>query len=173
MYKSKGNIPEAFLRGAGVPDRFVEYMSTLVDKAWEYYSCFIGYSGRDQGFAERLHVDLQSKGVRCWYAPEDMKIGDRIRRRIDEAIRIHDKLLIILSEHSIDSDWVETEVETALEKETQKKSTVLFPVRSTTRSWRPHNPGRGRSVVSATSVTSANGKTTTATRPHSIASCAT
>ena len=127
--RSGGNIPGEFLRGCGVPDNFIEYMGSLVGKAWEYYSCFISYSSKDQDFAERLHADLQAKGVRCWFAAEDMKIGDRIRRSIDEAIRIHDKLLIILSEHSIDSDWVETEVETALEKETQKKSTALFPVR--------------------------------------------
>ena len=129
IYRSKGKVPEVFLRRVGVPDNFIEYFGALVGRAWEYYSCFISYSNKDRDFAERLHADLQAKGVRCWFAPEDMKIGDRIRRSIDEAIRIHDKLLIILSEHSIDSDWVETEVETALEREAQKKSTVLFPVR--------------------------------------------
>jgi hypothetical protein len=28
------------------------------------------------------YADLQSKGVRCWFASEDMKIGDRLRPRI-------------------------------------------------------------------------------------------
>lgn len=58
-----------------------------------------------------------------------MKIGDKIRVRIDESIRIYDKLLLILSEHSVASDWVEKEVETALEKERKEKRTVLFPIR--------------------------------------------
>jgi TIR domain len=58
-----------------------------------------------------------------------MKVGDRIRTRIDEVIRLHEKLLLVLSANSIDSDWVEKEVETALEKERVTKSTVLFPVR--------------------------------------------
>ena len=40
------------------------------------------YSSQDQAFAERLHADLQSKGVHCWFAPEDMKIGDKIRPRM-------------------------------------------------------------------------------------------
>ena len=129
IYRSKGNIPEVLLRGAGVPDSFIEYIASLVGRPIQFYSCFISYSSKDQDAADRLHADLQSKGIRCWIAPEDMKIGDRIRQRIDEEIRRYDKLLLILSEHSIDSDWVEKEVETAFEEERRRKRTVLFPIR--------------------------------------------
>ena len=58
-----------------------------------------------------------------------MKIGEKIRPGIDEAIRLHDKLLLILSEQSIQSAWVEKEVETAFERENRDKHTVLFPIR--------------------------------------------
>jgi hypothetical protein len=129
IYRSKGKIPEAFLRGCGVPDNFITYMRSLTGKAFEYYSCFISYSSNDDDFAQRLHNDLQGKGVRCWFAPEDMKIGDKIRPTIDQAIRLRDKLLLILSEQSISSTWVEKEVETAFEEEAKRKQTVLFPVR--------------------------------------------
>ena len=67
--------------------------------------------------------------MRCWFAPEDMKIGDKFRLRIDEAIHVHERLLLILSENSVLSDWVEKEVETAFEKELREKRAVLFPVR--------------------------------------------
>ena len=129
IFRSKGNIPEIFLRGAGVPDTFIEYMASLIGKPIEFYSCFISYSSKDQTFAERLYNDLQGKGVRCWFAPEEMRIGDRIRPSIDQAIRLYDKLLIVLSEHSIDSDWVEKEVETAFEEERKHRMTILFPIR--------------------------------------------
>ncbi|MBE7469089.1 MAG: hypothetical protein DPW09_24460 [Anaerolineae bacterium] len=89
----------------------------------------MSYSVKDTPFVTRLHADLQQAGVRCWFAPEDMKIGDKIRPRIDESIRVHEKLLLILSEHSLASDWVEHEVEAALEQERQRKETVLFPIR--------------------------------------------
>ena len=48
---------------------------------------------------------------------------------IDEAIRLRDKLLLILSEHSIASDWVEDEVTKAFAEERDRKQLVLFPVR--------------------------------------------
>ena len=85
IYKSKGNIPRMFLKRAGVPDIFIEYMSSFTGKEVGLNSCFISYSSKDQDFADCLYADLQNKGVRCWFAPEDMKIGDKIRDRIDKA----------------------------------------------------------------------------------------
>jgi hypothetical protein len=118
-----------FLRGCGLPDTLIEYLPSLLNQPVQFYSCFISYSTKDQDFANRLHADLQNKGVRCWFAPKDLKIGDRFRQRIDEAIRLHEKLLVILSEHSVQSDWVREEVESCLEREHREKRTVLFPVR--------------------------------------------
>jgi len=129
IYRSKGQIPEVFLRSSGVPDTMIAYIGSLVGQPIQYYSCFISYSSKDQECAERLHADLQTKGVRCWFAPEDMKTGDKILDKIDQEIRVYDKLLLIFSEHSIGSDWVETEVQAALEKERHTKRTVLFPIR--------------------------------------------
>ncbi len=58
-----------------------------------------------------------------------MKIGDKIRARIDESIHLYDKLLLVLSEHSIASNWVAYEVERALNKEPDGIPNVLFPIR--------------------------------------------
>jgi hypothetical protein len=129
IYRSGGNIPETFLREAGVPDSFLEYMRSLVGKPIDYYSCFISYSSKDNAFARRLYADLQSNHVRCWFAPEDLKWGERIRAGIDEAIRVHDKLLLILSTSSVASGWVEREVRAAMDREQKENRTVLFPVR--------------------------------------------
>jgi hypothetical protein len=124
-----GPLPLAFLRGCGLPDALIEYLPSLLNQPIQFYSCFISYSSKDQEFAERVHADLQDKGFRCWFAPEDLKIGDRFRQRIDEAIRLDDGLLLILSERSVQSDWVREEVEACLERESREKKPVLFPVR--------------------------------------------
>jgi hypothetical protein len=131
IYKSRGEIPEVFLRGCGVPEDFITYMHSLTaaGKPIQFYSCFISYSSKNQLFADRLYADLQNKGVRCWLASEDLKIGERIRIGIDESIRYHDKLLLVLSKYSVASSWVEQEVETALARESKEKRTILFPIR--------------------------------------------
>jgi uncharacterized protein YjbI with pentapeptide repeats len=95
----------------------------------EFYSCFISYSSKDAAFASRLHAELEKNGVRCWYAPEDIKIGEEFRQTIDDAIREYDKLLLVLSDHSVRSSWVQDEVEACLERERRQQRQVLFPIR--------------------------------------------
>lgn len=143
IYRSRGQIPETFLRRVGIPETFLTNMRALVElmSPIDFYSCFISYSSKDETLARRLHADLQASGVRWWFAPEDLKIGTRLRQRIDEAIHLQDKLLLLLSKRSIASTWVETEVEAALEKEDRQQREVLFPVRlddavmQTTQAW--------------------------------------
>jgi len=145
-----GPLPLAFLRGCGLNDWEIEatklYQPGLTptqindivyriydlraDPLFQFYSCFISYASRDHAFVERLYEDLQNNGVRCWFAQEDMKIGDRIRDTIEQQIRLRQKLLIVLSSASIASTWVENEVEAALEEErmSPERRTVLVPI---------------------------------------------
>jgi len=130
IYRSQGRIPLAFLRGAGVPDALIEYLPSLTATgAIQFYSCFVSYSTKDQEFADRLHADLQDKGVRCWFARHDIQAGKKIHEQIDEAIRVHEKLLLILSPNSMNSEWVKTEIRKARKRERAEKKRVLFPVR--------------------------------------------
>jgi len=102
--------------------------SLVAGKAIQFYSCFISYSTKDQEFADRLHADLQSKGVRVWFAPDDIKGGQKLHEQIPEAIRLYDKLLLVLSENSIKSNWVETEIYHAIQDETRENRRKLFPI---------------------------------------------
>ena len=141
IYRSEGQIPEDFLRGAGVPESFIEYMHALVIRPIDYSSCFISYAHEDEAFAHRLSANLQQARVRCWLAPEQMKIADKIRQDRNEAISFSDKLLLVLSEHSIASSWIKNEVEAAFEKERQRGAQVLLPlslddaINSTAQTW--------------------------------------
>ena len=58
-----------------------------------------------------------------------MRPGTVIVRGIDEGIRLYDKLLLIFSQHSVESTWVEFEVAAALEKEKEQQKETLFPIR--------------------------------------------
>jgi hypothetical protein len=128
LHLSRGKIPEAFLRGCGVPDEFIAYIGSMVGRPIEFYSCFISYSTKDQEFAERLYADLQNKGVRCWFAPHDIQGGRKLHEQLDEAIRLHDKPLLILSQQSMNSPWVKTEIADAREREQREKKQMLFPI---------------------------------------------
>ncbi len=131
IYRSKGNIPETFLRGAGVPENYIAYMHSLAGQpnAFEFYSCFISYSSKDQTFAERLHSKLRDAKIRVWFAPEDVKGGEKLYEQIDRAIQAYDRLLLVLSENSLQSEWVMTEIRRARKAEIREKRRKLFPIR--------------------------------------------
>jgi hypothetical protein len=128
LIRSSGNVSPVFLRGTGVPDEMVTFSDSL-SSGRSFYSAFISYSTEDEDFARKLYADLQDSGVRCWYAPEDLRIGALYIDDIAESIGRHDKLLLVLSHHSISSNWVEQEVNTARVTEEATGRTVLFPIR--------------------------------------------
>jgi hypothetical protein len=131
LVRSRGRIPEAFFRGCGVPEALIEYLPSLLGAMApiQFYSCFISYSTRDQDFAERLHSRMRDKGLRVWFAPEDIQGGRKIHEQIDEAIRVHDKLLLVLSAESMNSEWVRTEIRNVLRAEAREGRRKLFPIR--------------------------------------------
>ncbi|NTV45233.1 MAG: toll/interleukin-1 receptor domain-containing protein [Chlorobiales bacterium] len=151
LYKSKGKIPDVFLRGCGVPDNFIEYVHSLTNTAFDYYSCFISHSTKDKPFVEQLYAHLQANGVRCWYSEHDMQGGKTVYEQIDHAIRVHEKLLLILSENSMESDWVKTEIRKAKKREEKEGKRVLFPISlvpfNRIQEWEFFDSDRGRDLA--------------------------
>ena len=120
---------EVFLRGAGFPEEWIDvYRSTRLSVI-NYHSLFISYASQDDLLARRLHADLQAKGVRCWFAPHSLEPGDFFREKIDKAIHIQDRVLLLLSEHSVHSKWVAYEVRKAITREIHQQRVVLYPIR--------------------------------------------
>jgi uncharacterized protein YjbI with pentapeptide repeats len=144
---SKGKIAEAFLRGCGLPDWEIEgvklhnpelsnedvnkILYKMYDlratQALQISPLFISYNHADNNFVNQLGSQLTEMGIRYWRDIKDLKAG-RVEKQLDRAISQNPTVLIILSEHSLRSDWVEHEVRMArsLEKDTGRD--VLCPV---------------------------------------------
>ncbi|HKP02538.1 MAG TPA: toll/interleukin-1 receptor domain-containing protein [Chthoniobacterales bacterium] len=131
IYESKGNIPESFLRDCGVPESFITQMYSLVgaEDGIQFYSCFISYSGKDEDFAKRLHGKMRDAHLRVWFAPEDIQGGKKLHEQIETAIRFYDKLLVVLSQASLQSEWVMDELRKGFKAERDTGKRKLFPVR--------------------------------------------
>jgi uncharacterized protein YjbI with pentapeptide repeats len=147
LYSSKGNIPESFLRGCGLSDWEIEsaklYNPDLsnrdiealqdrihnlrVSRAVQINWLFISYSHKDGTFVEKVETHLIEQGIRCWRDKHHLVAG-RLEPQIHRAIRLSDVILIVLSEHATDSDWVEYEVAEARQKEKQTGKSALCPV---------------------------------------------
>jgi len=130
IYLSQGKIPEKFLLGCGIPEAFITHIAALVGAAEpiQFYSCFISYSTKDEEFARRLYSRMRDAHLRVWFAPEDIKGGQKLHEQIERAIQLHDRLLIVLSENSMQSEWVITEIQRARKTEMEEKRRKLFPI---------------------------------------------
>lgn len=153
LFKSKGKIPPRFLRGCGVPDALIEHLPSLIGamEPIQFYSCFISHSSKDKEFCRRLYSRMRGEKLRVWYAPEALRGGEKLFAQIEEAIRRCEKLLLVLSEHSIHSDWVETEIRQALKQHKARKRRVLFPIRlmgfETLKQWQCFDGDTGRDLA--------------------------
>jgi uncharacterized protein YjbI with pentapeptide repeats len=146
--EKSGPLPLSFLRGVGLPDALINYLPSLLKQAIQYYSCFISYSTKDQKFADRVHANLQDGGARCWYAPHDIMGGKKIHEQVEEAIKMYDRLLLILSNYSMHSEWVKTEIANARQREIREGRQVLFPIAlvpyDTIKQWKAFDADTGK-----------------------------
>jgi uncharacterized protein YjbI with pentapeptide repeats len=118
---------QQFLRGCGLPDEYLESFEQR-STSGSFYSCFVSHSSEDQEFCRKLCLRMREEGFRVWYAPDNMRGGRRLFEQIKAAISGHDKLLMVLSEVSIASSWVELEIREALRLERETGRRILFPI---------------------------------------------
>lgn len=145
--RSKGGIPEAFLRGCGLTDADIEFtklanpeltndeINQIAYRIVEYRATgpiqispvFISYSSKDREFVDKIDASLKTEGIRFWRDVHDVVAG-RLETQIDGAVRRNPTFLLVLSERSVESDWVEHEIRTARKLEKELKRDVICPI---------------------------------------------
>ena len=140
LKKSQGQIPESFLKGCGLqdweilaarlhdpnlrPDQVMDIgYQVLHNRATSPIvplSVFISYSHEDTSVVEKLETRFDEDGIRYWRDVHDLKAGP-IEHQVDRAIGMQRATLLVLSEDSVDSDWVEFEVEHARKAEKKRQ----------------------------------------------------
>lgn len=91
-------------------------------------SIFLSYSSKDKFFVRELAERLKSYGVKVWLDEVELNIGDSLTEKIGTAIEEADYLGIVLSKNSIDSVWVQKELQVAMQKELKEKRVVVIPL---------------------------------------------
>lgn len=89
---------------------------------------FLSHSSRDNSFCERLSYDLLDYEIQVWYDEWEIKVGDSLRAKISAGIEENDFLAVVLSEASVQSDWVQLELNAALAKELRERRVVVLPI---------------------------------------------
>lgn len=90
---------------------------------------FISYSHNDRAFVQKLAQDLRDKGRnKVWLDLWEIRIGDSIIGKIEEGINESDFLIVVLSKHSVISNWVISELRSALTIQLNQQNVKVLPV---------------------------------------------
>ncbi len=89
---------------------------------------FVSYSHQDAAVVDRLSTGLRRRGFSVWRDSEQIRVGESIRRRIEQGIGSSTFLLLVLSPHSVNSTWVADEIDMAISLEKQLNRIILLPV---------------------------------------------
>jgi hypothetical protein len=115
LCRSEGMIPEAFLRGCGVPEPYITFHKSLVDNTFNriaplpfiepHSSLFITYSHEDRPFARRLHDLLQARGIRCWLDEKPALPDGDIYEQVDRKMYLWDNKEIFPQKDQKIQNW--------------------------------------------------------------------
>jgi TIR domain-containing protein len=87
---------------------------------------FLSHSKKDRGFILRVANDLRIARVDVWYDEWEIPPGDSIRKRIfEDGIPNCDLFFVYLTENSIDSYWVQRELDSAVIHESEQNSSYI------------------------------------------------
>src|SRR5690349_10386741 len=88
---------------------------------------FLGYSDNDKTFVDRLAAQLAFRRRNVWVERWELKEGDSILKRIQEALTEGAGLIIVFSKSSVSSLWCQKELSSALVHELEKRRVVVLP----------------------------------------------
>lgn len=89
---------------------------------------FLSHSSKDKPFVSRLATDLKSKGVPVWFDQWELKVGDSLTEKIEHGISQSGWLAVVISNSSVNSDWVQKELRAAQARELRDKSVFVLPI---------------------------------------------
>jgi hypothetical protein len=94
----------------------------------EMVRVFLSYASADEAFADRLAADLGAYSESIFYAKWNIKVGDSIVEKINHGLSSHDNLIVILSRASIQSEWVNRELNSSLMRQLKDRAIRILPV---------------------------------------------
>jgi hypothetical protein len=89
---------------------------------------YISYTRADSIVATRVSDVLKSAGHEILIDVDTLLPGQDISSTLFEALRQSDLMVVIISENSVNSQWVQNEIAVALSYSLERKSFGLFPV---------------------------------------------
>lgn len=107
-----GKLSEIFLSKNIIPiDRVDNQLKETISRKLPQSTIFISHSSVDKPFVRKLETELsKDKSLKFWIDENEILAGKDIQKSISESLKKTDYLLLIISDNSAKSNWVNFEV---------------------------------------------------------------
>lgn len=90
---------------------------------------FLSHNSNDKAIARKLGGQLKLVGADVWFDSWELKAGDSIVGKVNDALASVDTVILVWSNHASRSDWVRAEMEAAITRALADRIFRVIPVR--------------------------------------------
>lgn len=91
------------------------------------FNVFISYSHHDRDFVNQLTQGLEAEGITVW-SDRSIQPGSSWTEEIEKGLEQSPHILLIVSQESLNSPWINFEIGFALSKAAKSPDTLVIPV---------------------------------------------
>ena len=102
-------------------------MTVLQTPATRDRRVFLSYAQEDRDIATYVSDALRNAGMRVGFDAWELAPGDSITESIEKSVASSDLLLVLLSPRSVDSSWIQCELNAGLGKELKDRAVCVIP----------------------------------------------
>ncbi len=135
LLRSRGVLPRSFMLGSGIPVAVADIQDSVADAPVTTLEAHISCATADVEFARQLESNLRAQGVRSWVFAEGFRGNPLVDRRatsgeeeIERWVRHYDRLIVVCSAASLDSETVRNDITAAQEAENSSDQWTMFLV---------------------------------------------
>ncbi len=108
-------------------DHAAAFAYQLLARLGRPHQVFLSYAHEDKATAQKIAESLRSAGIRVWFDQWELRAGDSIAARANQAVAASDVLLVLLSRKSVSSRWMRSELAASLSRELNSRAVTVIP----------------------------------------------
>lgn len=89
---------------------------------------FISHNYKDKPMARKIAKELNKYGIKPWIDESEIKLGDSLIEKIRDGLDHMDFLIALVSDNSVQSEWVKKELDIAMNSEIEGKRVITIPI---------------------------------------------
>lgn len=89
------------------------------------WDAFLSYAEEDEKIALQIEGELKAKGFKIWYAPLNLKPGNRLLDSIEEGLKGSYKSILLISKNYLSKGWTNYEMDIIIRDYIEKQKKII------------------------------------------------